>query len=128
MNQGFCDDSMTSGEDGKTLLLAGCVKRYPVWAEFCFPWEAALAAEPSIRYFKMREARGLINEFYGWTAPERDDKIRLLAKVIDVYQPNVIYAWISREEFDEIMKPIIPYMMRHPYIMLFHVLLIEVAK
>jgi hypothetical protein len=83
MNQGFSDDSM-SGEGEKTLLLAGCVKQYSVWADFCFDWEAALAREPSIKYFKMREARQLIKEFDGWTAPDRDDKIRSLAKIIDL--------------------------------------------
>jgi Protein of unknown function (DUF3800) len=40
----------------------------------------------------------------------------------------VIDAWISRKEFDEIVEPIIPYMMRHPYIMLFYPLLIKVAE
>ena len=81
MNQGFSDHSM-SGEGEKTLLLAGCVSEYRMSADFCFAWEAALASEPSINYFKMREARQLIKEFDGWNAPDRDDKIKLLARVI----------------------------------------------
>jgi hypothetical protein len=127
MNQGFSDDSM-SGEGLKTLLLAGCVKQYAAWADFCFDWEAALAIEPSIKYFKMREARLLIKEFSGWKGRDRDDKIRSLAKVINRYQPNVIYTWISQKEFDDTVEPIIPYMMRHPYILLFYALLIKAAQ
>jgi len=127
MNQGFSDDSM-SGEGYKTLLLAGCVQKYSVWADFSFAWEAALAAEPSIKYFKMREARALIKEFAGWTAQQRNDKITLLAKVLAQYKPSVTYAWISRVEFDEIVEPIIPYMLRHPYILLFYPLIIKQAE
>ena len=39
-----------------------------------------------------------------------------------------MYTWISRAEFNEIVAPIIPYMMRHPYILLFYALLIKVAQ
>ena len=73
MNQGFSDDSM-SGEGEKTLLLAGCVSEYRMWADFSFAWEAALASEPSINYFKMREARQRIKEFDGWSVPDRTTK------------------------------------------------------
>lgn len=127
MNKGYSDDSM-SGEGEKTLLLAGCVGDYRMWADFSFAWEAALASEPSINYFKMREAMRLIKEFDGWNVPDRDDKIKSLARVIHQFQPNVIYTWISRAEFNEIVEPIIPYMMRHPYILLFYALLIKVAQ
>src|SRR5436190_6129884 len=78
MHQAFSDDSM-SGEGEKTLLLAACVQRYEVWANFCFDWEVGLAEEPSIEYFKMREARLLIKQFEGWSSADRDAKIRRLA-------------------------------------------------
>lgn len=127
MYQAFSDDSM-SGEGNKTLLLAACVQRYKVWAEFCFDWEAALAISPSINYFKMREARMHIKQFEGWSTPEVNAKIRLLARVIAAHRPKIIVAWISRTVFEETVGPIIPYTLRHPYIMLFYSLILKLAE
>lgn len=126
MMQAFSDDSM-SGEGSKILLLAGCVQKYPVWADFTLTWEAALARRPSINYFKMREARLFIKQ-YGWKAKERDAKIDLLADVILQHRPKIITAWISRKEFEEIVRPVIPYMLRHPYIPLFYSLITKLAQ
>lgn len=127
MHQGFSDDS--SGDVGeKTLLLCGCVARYQVWSDFSFAWEAALATEPSIKYFKMREARLRIKEFDGWRMAEAQAKIKLLANVVVEYSPRVISTHISRREFGEIVGPIIPYMMRHPYEVLFYTLIDKLAQ
>jgi hypothetical protein len=127
MMHGFSDDSM-SGEGSKTLLLAGCVQKYTAWADFSFEWEAALAIPPSIDYFKMREARLMIKQFDGWNIPARDAKIKMLAEVASRYTPKIIVACISRAEFDDIVKPISPYLLRHPYFTVFYALLVKWAE
>lgn len=127
MHQGFSDDSM-SGAGEKTLLLAACIEKYSVWADFCFSWEAALVSHPSIKYFKMREARQGIKQFDGWKPADREKKIKLLSRVIADYRPKVIVAWVSRAEYDEIVGPIVPYMLRHPYSALFYTLIAKLAE
>ncbi len=127
MHQAFSDDSMSLDGD-KTLLLAACVQKYSAWADFSVAWESALALPPSINYFKMREARSLTKEFQGWKPADRDAKIKLLVRVMVDYHPQLVTAWISRKEFDEIVKPVIPYMVRHPYIPLFYALIISLAE
>jgi hypothetical protein len=127
MMQAFSDDS--SGGDGdKTLLLAGCVQKYTVWADFSIEWEAALATAPRIEYFKMREARSRINQFDGWTIAERDAKVKKLAELVARYKPIIISAWVSRTAFNQIVEPVAPYLLRHPYLPVFYALIIKRAE
>jgi len=127
MYQAFSDDS-SSGEGGKTLLLAACVQRYQVWANFAFDWELALALPPSINYFKMREARLLIKEFAGWKASDRDRKIKSLTSVIMAFRPKIICAYVSRALFNETVGKVVPYALRHPYTLIFYPLIIKLAE
>jgi len=55
-----------------TLVLAGCVQSYKVWANFSMGWEAGLAMSPSIKHFHMREAQCLSGEFSGWKRKDAD--------------------------------------------------------
>jgi Protein of unknown function (DUF3800) len=127
MHKGFCDDS--SGDKGeKLLLLAGCVARYDVWANFCFDWELALAEEPRIEYFKMREARLRVKQFAGWRVSDSVAKIRRLSEVIAEHSPRVVATYISRKDFTEVVSPVVPYMLRHPYNVLFYVLIGKTAQ
>jgi len=111
----------------KTLLLAGCVQRYSVWANFSIGWEAVLAAEPSIKYFHMREARKLEGQFAHWKARDRDAKIRRLAEVAESYRPWTITAWMSRKEHDAILRPISPFLLQQPYFSVFYTVIIKLA-
>ena len=126
MFKAYFDDS-TSDEQTKILVLAGCIQSYKVWANFSMAWEAALASSPSIRYFHMREARQLEGEFDRWKAQDRDNKIRYLATVIEGYRPWTLVVWVSRVEHDTILKPIAPYMLRHPYVTLFYGAILKLA-
>ena len=127
MFKAYFDDS-GSDEGSKTLLLAGCVQKYSVWANFSLGWEAGLAESPSIKYFHMREARKLEGEFNGWKAKHRDAKIRRLAEIAASYNPWTITAWISRAEHDAILKPIAPFMARQPYMDLFYAVILKLAQ
>jgi hypothetical protein len=127
MFKAYFDDSC-GDERSKTLLLAGCVQKYSVWANFSMSWEAGLAESPRIRYFHMREARKLEGEFAGWKAKDRDAKIRLLAEIAASYNPWTITAWISRTEHTAILKPIAPFMLQQPYFDLFYAVILKLAE
>ena len=81
---------------------------------FSFAWEAALAQEPSIKHFHMREARKLVGQFDRWKAEDRDNKIRLLVSIVENFRPWTIAVFVSRKEHDEIVGPISPFIIRHP--------------
>jgi Protein of unknown function (DUF3800) len=126
MLKAYFDDS--SGDEGsKTMLLAGCVQRYDVWANFSISWEAALASSPSIKYLHMSEARSLQGEFFRWKARDRDAKLRTLAGVICDYEPWILVAWMSRSEHDRVLKPASPYIIRHAYFLLFYATIVKLA-
>lgn len=82
--QAFVDDS---GSKGSTphFVLAGLVGSSASWAEFSDEWALVLKEAPAIRIFKMKEAAGLTGQFRGMSAPQRDDKLRALARVINRY-------------------------------------------
>ena len=82
MLQAYIDDSGNVG-DGKTSLLAGYLATAEVWADFSDRWSAELQAPPSIEYFKLSEALHLKDQFAGWSAAQRDDKVGALISVIN---------------------------------------------
>jgi Protein of unknown function (DUF3800) len=126
MLKAYFDDSC--GDEGsRTMLLAGCVHRYTVWANFSMSWEAALASSPSIRYLHMREARSLTGEFERWKAPDRDKKLRTLAGVIRDYEPSLMFAWLSRSEHGAVLKPVAPHMLGQAYFLLFYAVIVKLA-
>jgi hypothetical protein len=94
---------------------------------FSFAWEAALAQEPSIKHFHMREARKLVGQFDRWKAEDRDNKIRLLVSIVENFRPWTIAVFVSRKEHDEIVGPISPFIIRHPYVSLFWAVVLKLA-
>lgn len=126
MFKAYFDDS-SSDEGSQTLLLAGCVQKYSVWADFSIAWEAALVEEPSIKYFHMREARKLVGQFARWKAAARNAKIKRLATLVARYEPWTITAWVSRKEHDAILRPITPFLLQQPYFSVFYAVIIKLA-
>jgi hypothetical protein len=94
--QAFVDDS---GSKGSTphFVLAGLVGSSASWAEFSDEWALVLKEAPAIRIFKMKEAAGLTGQFRGMSAPQRDDKLRALARVINRYPKITTYSIIDLE-------------------------------
>ena len=87
-----------------------------------------MAAEPSIKYFHMQEARKLDGQFARWKAKDRDAKIRRLAEVAASYHPWTITAWMSRKEHDAILRPIAPFLLQQPYFSVFYAVIINLAR
>ncbi len=127
MFKAYFDDS-SNDECDKVLVLAGCIQSYKAWATFSLAWEAALAQSPIIKHFHMGEARRLEGEFVRWKASVRDQKIHLLATVIESCRPWTMAVWVSRKEHDAIVKPIAPFMIRHSYFALFCAVVLKLAN
>ena len=103
--QVFADDS--SDDNSGIVVLAGYVAPQKVWDEFSPRWAAACSAPKGIRYFKMNDARGLKNQFEGWSEGERDDKVTKLAQVIWDFRDRIggIGVTTTRALYRELIAP-----------------------
>ena len=126
MLQAYVDDSACDTGD-RRLFLAGYVSTAKNWAQFSDLWAAALAAAPSISYLKMSEANALQGEFRGWSGEERDRKVRRLANIIRQLRPLSIHASISRVRVDDLLKPVMPYVLSSPYALCFSAIMMPIA-
>ena len=123
----FVDES-AGDEPGRILLLSACIQLYPAWTKFSEDWQAVLDAPPAIRHFHMTEARRLVGEFAGWKAIDRDLKIVALTDVIMRCEPHIVSCWLSRDAFEKLMRPVVPYDLRHAYFDCFQAIVQTVAQ
>lgn len=63
MFQAFFDES----EVDAVYLVAGWVATAEEWTKFNAAWNAVLAADPPIQYFRHHDAKMLKDEFEGWS-------------------------------------------------------------
>ncbi len=93
--QAFVDDSGSKGST-RHFVLAALLGSSEAWAEFSEEWRACLAMSPAIQpVFKMKEAAGLSGAFWGWSKEDRDNKLRLLARVINRYPKLFTFSMID---------------------------------
>jgi Protein of unknown function (DUF3800) len=126
MFQAFIDDS-TSDKGDRRLFLAGYINTADNWTLFSDAWKEELCSDPAIDYLKMTEAQWLRGEFRGWSAEDRDKKLRGLARVIRHFQPVSIHYSVSRNEVNEIIKPVAPYGFASPYFYCFNGIILPLA-
>jgi hypothetical protein len=98
--QVFVDDSGGKGHS-RFLVLAGLIADSENWAKFSDEWSLCIASPPSIRRFKMRDAAGRTGEFRQWSIPDRDQKVRLLCRIINRYVNLLTYTIIDLEAHAE---------------------------
>ncbi len=122
----YVDES--GGGDGRVLLLAACVHTYIAWAEFSKDWVTALEYPPKISAFHMREARKRVGDFAGWKAIDVDHKVIALTEVIVHHQPHVVSCWVSENDYNELIRGMGPYDVRHAYFSCFCATVIKVAE
>ncbi|MFZ3340961.1 MAG: DUF3800 domain-containing protein [Terriglobales bacterium] len=103
MLQAFVDDS-GSDRQGPVYLLAGYVSSISSWEKFSVLWRKVLDEEPSIEYFKMREAESRKCQFEGWSEGEVDAKIAALIPVIVDHATNRIECIFWQEHYDSAIK------------------------
>jgi hypothetical protein len=70
--QAFFDDS---GTGVPVFVLSGFVSPTYWWEDFSEEWQALLDESPKLKYFKMREAAQLCDEFGGMKASQRNERI-----------------------------------------------------
>lgn len=94
--QAFVDDSGSKGTT-RHFVLAGLVGDSEGWAEFSDEWDACLKQHPAIiGPFKMKDAAGKPSgAFRGMTETQRDEKLRMLARVINRYPKLSTYSMID---------------------------------
>jgi len=98
----FVDESGGEGST-KYFVMAGLVARAEAWLEFSDAWKAAMHSAPRIWRFKMSQACALNGPFgptrernyIKFTEQERDEKLKVLARVIDSHVESMVYHAIN---------------------------------
>jgi hypothetical protein len=103
--QAWVDDSGDEGQGpSPSLVLGGLVGRAEDWAVFSDLWKKGLAESPAILYFKMKQAAGRSGQFYGFTAEQRDGKLRRLANIIDQFHFDIVHVTVETTGFSELFE------------------------
>jgi hypothetical protein len=121
--QAFVDES---GTDGPPVLgLGGWVSSVARWELFTKEWKQCLDMHPRIGVLKMREAMKLRGAFYGWSAPERDRRIRLFSDIIFSHADIGLFFRVPYADIDKINKdyPNVSKRFKSKYFWAFHGLL-----
>lgn len=75
----FFDDS---GSGVPVFVLSGYIDPVSRWEKFSEEWQALLDEPPKLKYFKMREAAQLCDEFAGMKVHERNRRIQKFFRLI----------------------------------------------
>ena len=96
------------------------------WAAFAEDWLAALGQTPAIRYFKMKEAMRVRDQFEGFDEEQRNERIRSLVEIITRHAIAGFISVIPSEPFIRIMQGWgdREYLNR-PYFLLFHNIIVN---
>jgi hypothetical protein len=98
--QVYCDESGHHG-GGRHFVMAGLIAHAEHWAAFSDEWDAVLRETPAVPgVFKMKDAAGRpTGNFYGFSRKERDDKLRLLCRVINRYVQIATHSIIDMDAY-----------------------------
>jgi hypothetical protein len=97
--QAFADDS-GSEAGSEAYALTGYMLPTFLWDEFSPKWNEACLAPRPIQYYRTNEAMGFKRQFAGWNLEQRDDKLRLLSRVISDASPIEIGARLRRSDYE----------------------------
>jgi len=95
---------------------------------FASEWTDALAQEPAISHFKMKDAHGLRGEFRGMSSQRRDEKLLSLAHVIQKYAIATVAVTTRHDDYRKVFHGKMMRSMDAPYQMMFHFTLATVHK
>ncbi|HEX2833930.1 MAG TPA: hypothetical protein VHW00_13045 [Thermoanaerobaculia bacterium] len=91
-------------EAATVYFVSGWVATVEVWSEFTLAWNAVLASEPSIKYLRHNEAKGLKGEFAGWTDADVARKIDTLVDVICAHEMHGLNVGVRTTTWGEAFK------------------------
>ena len=109
----FCDDSGSDG--GEFCVVGGYLFDDDAAMRFSEAWQKVLKEAPAIKYFKMKEAESRRGEFWGFTEPDRDEKVMSLAEVVKAHALYGLGSFISHKAYDSIARGYLPPTVDHPY-------------
>ncbi|MFZ3266117.1 MAG: DUF3800 domain-containing protein [Terriglobales bacterium] len=114
MVQAYVDESGGKGHS-PVFVFSALLSKAEDWARFSDQWASCLSELPSIRYFKMSEARRAAKgEFYQFSPTERDDKLKRLCSILNALAPTEISCTLNIDVFVEKWGKY-PKPFRHPY-------------
>ena len=118
MLQAFIDDSRSA--EPPAFVLAGFIAPADKWAAFSDEWQQFLDMPPVIKYFKMSEAMSFSGEFAHWTEDRRNERLRLMHRVIEDHVSAGIMCIIRPDEYANVFKnSVVPKKIHNPYYFLF---------
>lgn len=124
--QAFVDESGGPGQ-GPVIVLVGVIGKSEEWAEFSDRWRAALARPPAIRSLHMREAAHFRGEFRGWSRQSRDERVRLLAGIVNDFQFTAIHCSADLSGFAETIAASASRPISEPYFLCFHSMIMAIC-
>jgi hypothetical protein len=132
--QAWVDVSGNEPKSGPIIVFGGFLSSYEKWSEFSEAWDAELAKEPRLEYFKMSEAASLSDQFHrrkGWDETKRDARVLQFAWIIRKYAHTRISAWLRHYDWQThiVSLPAIArrLSMDHPYWQLFSQIIFATA-
>jgi hypothetical protein len=117
MLNAYIDDSNMNSPP--VSMLGGWIGTAKDWATFSDCWAEALWMKPRLGYFKLVEAQNLKGEFSGWSEESRDERLRLLVKLIERYKFLGVTNAIPLDAYKEVFGSVPDKGVRNPYFISF---------
>jgi hypothetical protein len=126
MLKAYIDDSCIGHTP--VSVLAGWVAAAATWDAFSDEWKEALEMKPRLNYFKMSEANSFTGEFSGWSEQSRNERMRLLVRIIADYQPLGVASAIPHDLYKRVFGSNPDKAIAHPYFISFYGLIAHVME
>jgi hypothetical protein len=108
----YIDDSGRG--QGPAYVLSGYLAAPQVWMQFSREWRAELDVEPSVKYFKMKEAASGTGQFEGHKRELIAFRIGKLVSILERHQVKGVTVALDRDAFAEIIVPFVSQLKRSP--------------
>jgi len=100
-------------------VLGGWIGTVKEWASFSDSWAEALWMKPRLDYFKLTEAQNFTGQFIGWSEQSRDERLRLLVKIIERYKFLGVTNAIPYDAYKEVFGELPDKAVQNPYFVSF---------
>lgn len=112
--QAYVDDSGAPPNE-RCLVLAGYLASTDQWASFSDEWDRALRMRPRLEYFKMADAVKLRKSFDGWTPHLRDERLRMLKRIIQDHVQCFVASVVPFADFNRALTEVPMKLKFRPY-------------
>ena len=101
------------------IVMAGYISTVERWEKFSDEWQAALDLPPAIKYFKVREALLLREQFDGWSRQDADARAEYFTNAATNYPIGGFAVIIPASLYLQYVRGRIPEEMDHPFYFVF---------